>query len=174
MSLIHEALQKAQKKNNIQEKNSKGYEESSNVIHLLEPFPESVPEKNSQEIIVKKDGGNNQRTVLIFALICLMLVVFLLGFIGWHLMNQASVPQQPKATLGLSQQAEETSIAEISNETVLDLQLTGIFQEENQRVALLNNKMVRKGETINGARVLRIDDKSVTLVYNDEEFNITL
>ncbi|UCG62050.1 MAG: hypothetical protein JSV52_01795 [Candidatus Zixiibacteriota bacterium] len=53
-------------------------------------------------------------------------------------------------------------------------QLSGILYNSQAPVAIINNKPVKAGDTINSARVLRIDRKSVMLEYNGSKMTLTV
>ncbi len=52
--------------------------------------------------------------------------------------------------------------------------LGGILYDEINPAAIINSRIVRVGQSIDGARVLRIDKNMVTLEKNGAEFSITL
>ncbi len=83
----------------------------------------------------------------------------------------------PKAELdqsaGVEAQATARQAAELAS-TAPKLVLNGIMYLEEGPRAIVNNAMVEVGEYASGAKVVRIDRKSVVLVYNDVEITLNL
>lgn len=52
--------------------------------------------------------------------------------------------------------------------------LTGVLVAATRRVAVINGALYREGDTINGARVVRIDPASVQLRRGNEDFALKL
>jgi len=52
--------------------------------------------------------------------------------------------------------------------------LSGIVYNNQTPLAIINNKPVRTGDIVNGARVVAIQVKMVTLEYNGTLFNLTV
>jgi type II secretory pathway component PulC len=53
-------------------------------------------------------------------------------------------------------------------------QLSGILYNNQHPVAIINKRQVRTGETINDAKVLKIDKKAVTLEHNGKQMTLTV
>lgn len=54
----------------------------------------------------------------------------------------------------------------------LKLILSGIVFNEKSPMAVINKKMVRTGDTIDGARIISIDRKSVTVEQSGKQFQL--
>ena len=83
----------------------------------------------------------------------------------------------PKADLDRSAGVEAHEAARQGAElasTAPNLVLNGIMYLEEGPRAIVNNAMVEVGEYVSGAKVVRIDRKSVVLVYNDVEITLNL
>jgi hypothetical protein len=52
--------------------------------------------------------------------------------------------------------------------------VTGIMYNSISPIAYVNREMVREGDTIKNARVLKIDKKTVTLEYRGNQFKISV
>ncbi len=52
--------------------------------------------------------------------------------------------------------------------------LSGIVQGAGKPVAIINDKVLEEGDSINDAKVIRIEDKKVTLSVKDKEVTLTL
>ena len=53
------------------------------------------------------------------------------------------------------------------------LVLSGVFFSENEGYALINNRILRQGDTIDGARLIKVGLDAVELEFNGETFKIT-
>lgn len=59
-------------------------------------------------------------------------------------------------------------------ESALKWVLSGILYNSSSPTAIINKKPVKQGDLINGARVVRIDKKTVTLEYNGNRMTVTV
>ena len=57
---------------------------------------------------------------------------------------------------------------------VLSWKLTGIMFNNSEPMAYVNQKIVKVGDTIDNAKVFKIDKQTVTLKYNDELITLTV
>jgi len=79
-----------------------------------------------------------------------------------------------------SLQTEETVLADSEEETlevvskVPKIRLTGIFYNDSNPLASINGKLLRKGDIVEGAKILSIEKQFVTVSYNGENMQIDL
>jgi len=83
--------------------------------------------------------------------------------------KQLPEPKQPPAVVTPQQVPSPLLPAEedVSREAAQSFVLNGIFFSEEGGYALVNNRIVREGDTINGARVIRITLEEVELQSED-------
>jgi len=67
---------------------------------------------------------------------------------------------------------EESATKPILNEVAPTLTLNGVFFSENEGYALINNQIVREGDTISGAEVVRITMDGVELKANGRSIKL--
>jgi cytoskeletal protein RodZ len=79
----------------------------------------------------------------------------------------------PKEAPSLAQESNLSSPAENEEKPQPLLVLNGIFFSENEGYALLNNKIVKKGDVVDGATVVRITLEGVELKFKDSVIKIT-
>lgn len=82
-------------------------------------------------------------------------------FFSIHDLNKLRHADQPEIT-------EVTIGAEISG--IEDLKLKGILRLRDKKVALINDRIVKEGEKIAGARLLKIEEYHVVLEYAEQQF----
>jgi len=91
------------------------------------------------------------------------------------------VPPEAKPTTDSARSATRTTEAEASAEKEPDrhptssLKLTGILLDPKNPSALINGRIVRVGDVVNGAKVLAIDSSShVRVEYKAKEYKLEL
>ncbi len=62
----------------------------------------------------------------------------------------------------------------VSERAVSPLTLTGVLIAATRRIAVINGALYREGDTINGARIVRIEPGSVQLRRGSEDFALRL
>jgi type II secretory pathway component PulC len=89
--------------------------------------------------------------------------------------NQIDIAKYNSLPWGKDPFVHETSTAgsaEVPSGAVWEL--GGILYDDTNPAAIINSRIVRVGQSIEGARVLRINKKMVTLEKDGREFSITL
>jgi hypothetical protein len=89
--------------------------------------------------------------------------------------QEVSYRPLPRQDSGQQGQLPETALRPAAfTSGAPNLALNGIMYIEESPRAIINNSIVEAGDSISGARVVRIERKSVTLVYNDVEITLNL
>ncbi len=57
---------------------------------------------------------------------------------------------------------------------VINWTLSGILYNSHSPIAIINRQQVKNGDTVDDARVLKIDKKAVTLEHNGKQMTITV
>ena len=88
-----------------------------------------------------------------------------------------SLPSQSQTTPAAVQGAQEISSpgkdkASVLQEAPLALALTGVFFSGKEGYALINNQILREGDTVDGAVVTRVSVEEVDLKYRDSEIRL--
>ncbi len=183
MSIIQEALQKAQ--SNVKPAgNQAGENVVKNSVQPVQPTAKPVNQKK-----------NGARTALNTALSLLTLAI-LTSFaiiLGAKFLSKAAVRQAPKDTL-----AQDISYGPIMNSynplasTLIEnvkqtipsgalkpvgspeLVLNGIMYLDDGSRAIINNAIVGDGDSVSGAKVIKINSNNVILQYQDAEITLSL
>ena len=83
----------------------------------------------------------------------------------------------------VEEEVEEEVIGEIAEQEIVtedepagepELSLTGIIWGDERPCAFINNIIVEEGETVGGAKVVRIDRREVLLTFQEKEIYLSL
>jgi len=170
MSIIHEALKKAQA--NLEQT---GQKKSTNIIP---PIPGSAPTNTPGSSQTQSKKNESSRLVmLIFTLIIVATITVIYYFFMNNNQAQKTIasiktvlkPQKPETiNKPTAQPFTVTSEAQPS----VKLKLEGTMMMGDKRVALINGEVYQIGETINGMEILNINIEKVVL--KDGENIITI
>jgi len=170
MSIISEALKKVEKQRS-------------------QTAGEKFSEKEKQQYIIPIVKEEKKKAINIFA--TKMVIAWLCGFVLIFVLILIFIPARSKRFINLS---EDLSTQDLSVQSATEalssvspqlakggatfapskLKLSGIMLSENEPVAIINNKIVRKGDTIDGATVVSIDEQQARLAYLGEEFVLSI
>jgi hypothetical protein len=109
----------------------------------------------------------------------LYLFIAVLGFLTANIsLKMLGAEKRSAQPTPLSYPAQSQDIAPIQNlpneeKPHLEYFLNGIFVTEDESYAIINNKIVKEGDRLNEATVLRINPDSVELKTADFYFNLT-
>ncbi len=140
-------------------------------------------QKNTQPPQNQKPIRTGRRIVLLYILI-LVAGLFLGNFIFNLLKNKIQpTPPKPKKTAALAvPEAAKASLpaaqpgitAPLEQKTTADnFILSGIFLSEEENYALVNNKIVRESDFVNGAKIEKITFNTVELDTGEEKITLT-
>ena len=184
MSIIQEALKKAQG----QSKDTPSREtpaQKEKPLASKSIFDKTVVAKTRKAYL--KD---NFKPIAIFLSLLIAAVIFLIGTsisksnnAGKALAAKTAVSTQEvqyKPMPKIETKPKETTVSEIqtvlkvANAQYPDLVLNGIMYLEIGPRAIINDAIVEEGDTVKGARVTKINKKSVVLEYNNVEITLNL
>lgn len=145
------------------------------IYDALKKVQRSGGSAQPQQKRTEAKSQNYAAYAVFFAMVCL-------GFLAASLLfNRLSTPARQTKTAGLPVQAPQTPPAEVQipaaeTETkepaenqlnLVTLRLNGVFFSEEEGYALINNRILKEGDTIEGAVVLRISLEGVELQRGD-------
>jgi hypothetical protein len=102
--------------------------------------------------------------------------------------KQASLPKEPPASTVISQLPPEPQKAEPqqapapivqtffstpSPPAAVELTINGIIEMDGELIALINNKIVKEGDEIDGKRIVKITSESVEILDNGNAVTLT-
>ena len=70
--------------------------------------------------------------------------------------------------------AEEEEVAVEKIESLPDLLLGGVVTGRGEPYAIVNGRTVQKGDEIEGAKIINIDDYGITYLFNGERYKIEM
>lgn len=155
MSIINEALKKAASKN----------DDFSRLAS--EPLKEFEKTAGSVQLDVQKKTWQRKKW-LFFGGISGGLAASVL-FISIFLGKDLSVTSRPRPT-AIAQPAPEAVAAPAKYVRLPNLTLDGIVEGRGEPMAIINARIVKVGDNLQGASVVRINKESVLLVYEGQEF----
>lgn len=167
MSLIHEALEKLE-----QEKRGKGKNPAPEILAETLPSPSEgiSPDPNKE----KKSLEENSKTIYwiggaVVFLFVLGLVYLLVGSLKSAAPKRGSLAPSPSPVPlnSLTHSVESPSTQGLFS-------LTGITQSGSELTAIVNNELVRVGDSVSGARVKEIKDREVSLEFRGQEIILSL
>jgi hypothetical protein len=161
MSIIAEALKKAQKRQNP----NLLTETKTSKQPIFGPSP-GYQKKEKKWSYTKKNnfvvGG------LVFGILLLLSLTFIFSYIQTLQKTYIEIP----ATASFSFK-KEVALPQVQKNKPLEekelFKLSGIVQDESKPLAVINDRIVGPGEIVNGARVIEINDDSVKLVYKGKK-----
>ena len=62
----------------------------------------------------------------------------------------------------------------VREQVLANFKLNGIVWDTDDSWAIINNRIVRTGDTLNGAQVVLIEPKKVVLNFRNEEFDLAV
>lgn len=84
---------------------------------------------------------------------------------------QASNSRDPFQDTSVEKSAVKTD--EQANLTPPELKIKGIIWGTNLPQAIINDQVVKIGDTVAGARIINIDKSGITVLFNNHKFNIS-
>lgn len=179
MSIINEALKKAQETN----------QQRVNVAADRAPAPNAGAPSNTQisplPAVSRPDfkwSGQAKRflPVLITVIIISGALVYSKSFFrkispAANLLPVSS-PSAPAKAEPIKEETRQTSAPGLPAKNTPDLpnlNLTGIVYDNERPYAIVNNKVMSKGDMIDGATLIEINRESVKFVFNDKEFELS-
>lgn len=159
MSIVLEALEKAQRQSQVKEK------PLQDVVKTLPPI-----------------RPRSSHKLLIFNLILFAAIINLVFLRWWLNRNSAEISVNPIRDIvsnGVNIPAVTNSpIPEIDiipeKTPAPQLDLTGIVWDEKEPIVLVNGKFLKKGQEILGARLIDIQPHEARFLHGDEEFTISV
>ncbi|MFH1857053.1 MAG: hypothetical protein ABH836_07535 [Candidatus Omnitrophota bacterium] len=169
MSIIAEALKKAQKHENPNVSSVKITKQPT-----FGPKPEGY--KKTKTSFVKKN--NFILNVLIISLLLLIAVTSLFSTIQNSRRTYAGNQKTPVFYAVNPASLPDSSVQIPASQQILEqkplFRLSGIVYDEMIPLAVVNDSVVKKGEIIDGAKVAEITDDSVILHYNGKKTTLYL
>lgn len=152
MSIINEALKKAAEEN--KKRKDTPYQESRSK--------DQIKVDGQQKVILKEPVKNNKRAFLIILLILSLGIFFVVN--RFFLISQnKEIPRTSSQNIS-SPPSTSTNFPQLT--------LNGIVYDEERPYAIVNNKVLLKGEMIEGATLVEIKRDSVKFLFNDKELII--
>lgn len=166
MSIITEALKKAQKGQNPQAI-------GNNKVNKQPVFGPRAEYKKTE----KKNFRGKKNNFLIGGVVFAALLIVSLALIFGYMQNmQAMFLKQSSSVVG----EQKAGALPVNSQPIkpqddkLPFKLSGIVQDENKPLAVINDIIVAAGETINDATVVNINDDSVGLKYKGKKITLYL
>lgn len=149
MSLIHEALEKL------------GSEKKSPWKKPLTPEP----------VTLEKEQARTANTTVIYAITGALIFFFLAGLVYFFTLSKKT-EKLSQASPQVKELSKRPSL--LQNLSAHRFTLSGITRVGTDWTAIVDNRLVRMGESINGAKVLTIQEDEVVLDWNGETIHLTL
>lgn len=182
MSIINEALKKAQE-DNRQQADAAGQEAAQQASAPSDAKAYSSPSARRHNL---KLSTEIKRVVpaLIILIVIAAVLFYSKGFFRSvspaanlllapvHMVKTAFPPATASPAQEETQQA--AAVTPVFQDT-LDfpiLRLSGIVYDNERPYAIVNNRVVSKGDTIDGATLIEVRQESVMFVFNDKEFEV--
>ena len=157
MSIINEALKKAQETNRQQQANAAGRVSEPSEDILLKTKISQLPAAPRRNLKLPA-------RVKWFAPVLIAVVIIAIGQVFFKNFFRTTPSSSPSAAPApISQNAQDLPA----------LKLNGIVYDNERPYAIVNNKVLSKGDMIDGAKLIEINRESVKFVFNDEEFEIS-
>ena len=174
MSIINEALKKAQEANRQQQANAAGRVSEPSEDILLKTKISQLPAAPRRNLKLPA-------RVKWFAPALIAVVIIVTGQIFLKKIFRTTSPVAnllltpahiPETTPSSSPSAAPAPISQNAQDLPA-LMLTGIVYDNEKPYAIVNNKVLSKGDMIDGAMLIEINRESVKFVFNDEEFELS-
>jgi len=160
MSIINDALKKTQ---NV-------YQAQKNNQTSTAPADASLENKTKDTMVLTTTiivaGG------FIGCLVVLLILLWPRNPIGQKALKEKFSPTEKNTAF--SQKILPPSTVPPSGQSLKGIKLTGIAFASGEQTALINGKIVKEGDEIEGKRVLRISDNQVKLFENGKVFVLEL
>jgi hypothetical protein len=201
MSIIHDALKKVQEglspKTNPPPENLPPAQNTSGYIYETAPVAETLPTSNQETTVQKPPIQNKIKSIL--ALVCAMAIT--LGA-GWYiykqfqndipmvqrlakksfykLIHKKEVPdfktKTPEELVPLAQFTINAPAAKTTGATQppapITLDIHGIMSNPSGNVVLINDQVYQEGDEVGGAKIVKINLDSITVLINGTEETI--
>ena len=149
MSLIHEALEKLE----VQKK-----------VHFKKPVLEKpIPEKKNQAVHEPPNYG------IIYSIAGVLVFSFVVGLVYFLI---SSHPSQQQGSTSAKPAAKGSLFKPYVSPS--QFSLTGMTRVSGDWNAIINNQLVRVGDTINGALVQSIEEAGVTLNFQGQTVQLDM
>ena len=163
MSLIHEALQKLE-------------EETKSV-----PNPE-VPELAERQTVLLSEtpvpparpSPPEKKSRVVFGIGVVLGFFFILGAGYLFLVSRDKTGSKPEFTGAAEVTRPPAPLLRVSSRRQGPFHLTGISRSGSDWTAIINNELVRVGETVNGAEVKEIRSQEVILDFKGQTLTLSL
>lgn len=163
MSLIHEALQKLEEET----KSVPGFPVSESIERetvLLSESPLPLPGPPHPE----------KKSKVVFGIGALLGFFFILGAGYLFLVSRGPTDSQPAFTGAIEGSRSTALPMAVSSRRQGPFRLTGVSRSGSDWMAIINNELVRVGETVNGAEVKEIRSQEVLLDFKGQTLTLSL
>lgn len=141
----------------------------------------SSTQNTRNKILIKSNLAPEKKPKIVYAIAGILSTFLILGIAYMaisHLQEKSPDIQNSEKTEDI--QPEGVNLLQRS--TVLSsikgieekFSLTGITQVKNEMTAIINNQLVRVGSSVNGAKVMAINDEEVILEFNGDPIALSL
>lgn len=162
MSLIHEALQKLE--------GEKKESEAGSAVATFEPDSPELTEKPASGIEIQRPAVRKE---VLFGIGGVVLIAGVLGISSWLAFSRTpAVSETPSGPVAGSLSRARKPAVDLSRQG--EFSLTGISHTGSDWIAIINNQLVRVGETVSGAEVKSIQDREVLLDFNGETVTLKI
>ena len=177
MSIINEALRKAQedRKQQQQDERRPGFEPS------LRADAARGKERDFSEKSAAPVRAGNKYLFFVITVIVIAVVVFMKWFPPFSI-RDITIPEisiYKKAVIGAPQAQRAADLPSVSPVPSIlkttafpSLSLNGIVYDEEKPYAIVNDRILVKGDTIEGATLIKISRDGIKLSFNGEEFEV--
>lgn len=167
MSIITEALKKAQKGQIPQA----GLNNNVNKLPILGP-------RTEHKKIEKKNFRGKKNNFLLGGIVFAVLLIASVALIFSYVQNMQAMFFKQSSTFVVGEQKTAPLPNNVPpagpEENKPPFKLSGIVQDGNKPLAVINDAIVAAGETINDATVVKINDDSVKLNYKGKKITLYL
>lgn len=156
MSLIHEALEKVG-----QEKKGEKRKQISEVLERDSIAPSgTVP-------VEKEKNPFEENAKAIYWIAGVLMILFIAGMVYLLIRTPALPPAEEPTSLSPAATVPSAKLQR-------GLSLTGVTRAGEEWTAIINNRLVRVGDWVSGARVEAIEDRQVTLDIEGRKVTLNL
>jgi len=189
MSIIHEALRKAERERTRQKHPTPFSVENFEERPVLKPRPvEAEPSPKPVETVKIREYGRQQNKSLIITVVALFVAAWGVVFIARALLPTENTAQP--VTLPIVSTVSEAKLSSTIEQAALlptavippkpiaasspellaeDFRLTGIFWSGGKWTAIINGRFVEEGDVAVDATVAQIQERKVRIVRGDSE-----
>jgi hypothetical protein len=138
-----------------------------NHISKTNPISEAFPHRYT---ILRKN------IFLVWGLLCIG-IIGLISINWWITQNHPEISKL-KTTNDNTNTPAQSKISAIKNiilePNLPQLKITGVMWDNKEPIALINGKCLKTGDEINGAKIVNIQQKEVSVLFKEKEFTISV